>query len=187
MFLRPQKPSWTGKLKPHGLYSLLWAAKPQPCRAAPFQWPVCAPAGTRHHLPDFTVTLQASNTGSSKHREARAAPEAGMQWDTAATWHQGMGHSAALHRALGGQTAGGHHRLSSGCHTPTQAGGSCGIHPDCPLAMPAFSPEQRDSQHLWFLQWHIPAFHTQQSCHHCSERGAAKPFISSSFICFKLS
>lgn len=95
--------------------------------------------------PGLHPDTPGSQHSSSKDRAARAAPDAGMQRDTAGTPHQGhaMGHPPALHRALG-----------TGCRSAlqtlpreNQAGGSCGMHPpgQQPRLLSALSREAPDT------------------------------------------
>lgn len=177
-------------MKPCGFYSLSalgsqtpalqGSSLPRPGRAPVF-------AGTHLHLLDITLRLQDSSTGSS--RTGKSEQHLLQGWSRTRLAHRTKATEWGIHLPC---TEPSEDRLQECISDPptrgNQAGGSCGIHPSWLLPMPAFSPtELRDAQHLWFLQWHIPAFHMQQSCHHCREHGVTKPFISSSFIYFKLS
>lgn len=112
------------------------------------QQPGRAPAVCWHPPPSperrpYTPGFQHSG---SEDRGVRAAPDAGMQQDMAGTLHQGhaTGHSPALHRPLRGRLR---EHTTDPATQGNRAGGSCGIHPDWPLPMLAFSPA---AQRLWF-------------------------------------
>lgn len=145
MFLWPQKPSWTGRLKPHGLYSLSAPGSQTPalrgstlpmarmcssCLLAPITIPWTS---LLHSRPP---TQAAPRTGKSEQH---------LPQGRRGTWHQGhrMGHSPALHKALGGQTAGGHYRVSSGLSDifprGTRLEAAVG-YPNCPLPHSCFQP-----------------------------------------------